>query len=82
MTKLLKAVAALTALAAATPAAAAYYDFQVTVAGAYVCQGADYVCADLGGTPLTGSPADFGQHIAAENEKWGKVIRAANIRAE
>jgi hypothetical protein len=28
----------------------------------------------IGGTPLTGSPADFGRHIAAETEKWGKVI--------
>jgi len=36
--------------------------------------------ADLGGTPLLGSPADFGRLIAADTEKWGKVIRAANIR--
>jgi len=38
--------------------------------------------AELGGTPLLGSPADFGKFIAAETEKWGKVIRAANIKAE
>jgi tripartite-type tricarboxylate transporter receptor subunit TctC len=38
--------------------------------------------ADLGGTPLPGSPADFGNLIAEETEKWDKVIRAANIRAE
>jgi tripartite-type tricarboxylate transporter receptor subunit TctC len=38
--------------------------------------------ADLGGTVLAGSPADFGKLIAAETEKWGKVIRAANIRPE
>ena len=38
--------------------------------------------ADLGGIPLSGSPADFGKFIAAETEKWGKVIRAANIKAE
>ena len=38
--------------------------------------------ADLGGTPLPGSPADFGKFIAAETEKWAKVIRAANIKAE
>jgi tripartite-type tricarboxylate transporter receptor subunit TctC len=38
--------------------------------------------ADLGGKPLAGSPADFGQFIAAETEKWGKVIRATNIKAE
>jgi hypothetical protein len=31
---------------------------------------------------LAGSPADFGKLIAEETEKWGKVIRAANIRAE
>jgi tripartite-type tricarboxylate transporter receptor subunit TctC len=38
--------------------------------------------ADLGGTMLPGSPADFGKLIADETEKWGKVIRAANIKAE
>ena len=38
--------------------------------------------ADLGGTPLPMSPADFGKLIADETEKWGKVIRAANIKPE
>ena len=38
--------------------------------------------ADRGGTALAGSPADFGRLIADETEKWGKVIRAANIKAE
>jgi len=38
--------------------------------------------ADLGGTPLLGSPADFGKLISEETEKWGKVIRSANIKAE
>jgi len=37
---------------------------------------------DLGGTALAGSPADFGNYIAKETEKWGKVIRAANIKAQ
>jgi tripartite-type tricarboxylate transporter receptor subunit TctC len=37
---------------------------------------------DLGGTLLPGSPADFGKLIADDTEKWGKVIRAANIKAE
>jgi tripartite-type tricarboxylate transporter receptor subunit TctC len=37
---------------------------------------------DLGGTVLPGSPADFGKLIAEETEKWGKVIRAANIKAD
>ena len=38
--------------------------------------------ADMGGMPLTGSPADFGKLIADETEKWSKVIRAAGIKAE
>jgi len=38
--------------------------------------------SDLGGTVLPGSPADFGKLIADETERWGKVIRAANIRAQ
>jgi tripartite-type tricarboxylate transporter receptor subunit TctC len=38
--------------------------------------------ADLGAIVLAGSPADFGKHIADEIEKWGKVIRAANLKAE
>jgi tripartite-type tricarboxylate transporter receptor subunit TctC len=38
--------------------------------------------ADLGGTVLAGSPGDFGNLIAEETDKWGKVIRAANIKPE
>jgi tripartite-type tricarboxylate transporter receptor subunit TctC len=38
--------------------------------------------ADLGGTVFSGSPADFGKFIADETEKWGKVVRAADIKAE
>jgi tripartite-type tricarboxylate transporter receptor subunit TctC len=38
--------------------------------------------ADLGSTVLAGSPSDFGWLIADETEKWGKVIRAANIKPE
>jgi tripartite-type tricarboxylate transporter receptor subunit TctC len=38
--------------------------------------------ADLGATVFPGSPADFGKFIADETEKWGKVIRAANIKPE
>jgi tripartite-type tricarboxylate transporter receptor subunit TctC len=37
---------------------------------------------ELGGTVLAGSPADFGKLIADDTEKWGKVIRAANIKAQ
>ena len=36
--------------------------------------------ANLGGSPLGGSPADFGNLIASEIEKWGKVIRTADIK--
>ena len=38
--------------------------------------------ADLGGTAIAGSPAAFQKLIADETEKWGKVVRAANIKAE
>jgi len=38
--------------------------------------------ADVGGTVLALSPADFGKFIAEETEKWGKVIRALNIKAD
>jgi tripartite-type tricarboxylate transporter receptor subunit TctC len=38
--------------------------------------------ADLSAAALPGSPADFGKLIADETEKWGKVIRAANIKVE
>jgi tripartite-type tricarboxylate transporter receptor subunit TctC len=38
--------------------------------------------ADLGGVPMPATPADFGKLITAEPEKWGKVIRAANIKAQ
>jgi tripartite-type tricarboxylate transporter receptor subunit TctC len=38
--------------------------------------------AEWGATTLAGSPADFAKFVADETEKWGKVIRAANIKAE
>ena len=37
---------------------------------------------DLGGTVMPGSPADFRKFIAAETEKWAKVIRFADIKPE
>jgi len=37
---------------------------------------------ELGGIAIGGSPADFGSLIADETEKWAKVVRAANIKAE
>jgi len=38
--------------------------------------------ADIGGTALPGSPADFAKVIAEDTEKWGKVIRTAHIKPE
>ena len=37
---------------------------------------------DLGMEPFAGLPADFGKFIADETEKWGKVVKSANIKAE
>ncbi|HEY4405598.1 MAG TPA: tripartite tricarboxylate transporter substrate-binding protein [Xanthobacteraceae bacterium] len=37
---------------------------------------------DLGGVPTPTTPAGFGKLIADETEKWGKVIRAGNIKPE
>ena len=38
--------------------------------------------ADLGGLPMPMTPAEFGKFIVDETEKWGKVIRAANIKPD
>ena len=38
--------------------------------------------ADLGGTVLPGSAADFGKLIADDTEKWGKVIKFAGIKPQ
>src|SRR5262245_4114681 len=37
---------------------------------------------ELGGEPLAGSPAAYGRLLSEEAEKWGKVVRAANIKVE
>jgi tripartite-type tricarboxylate transporter receptor subunit TctC len=37
---------------------------------------------ELGDTPLSLSSSEFAKLIADETEKWGKVIRAANVKAE
>jgi tripartite-type tricarboxylate transporter receptor subunit TctC len=39
------------------------------------------LAVDVGYTPFVSSPADFRKFIAEETEKWGKVIRAAHIKA-
>jgi tripartite-type tricarboxylate transporter receptor subunit TctC len=38
--------------------------------------------ADLGFAPLASSSAEFGKHIVQYTEKWGKVVRAANIKPQ
>jgi tripartite-type tricarboxylate transporter receptor subunit TctC len=38
--------------------------------------------ADLGGTALAGSPAEFGRIIADETEKWAKVVKFAGIKPQ
>ena len=38
--------------------------------------------AELGGTVLPGSPADFGKLIAEDTEKWAKVVKFAGIKAD
>jgi len=38
--------------------------------------------AELGGTPLAGSAADFGRLIADETAKWAKVVKFAGIKPE
>jgi len=37
---------------------------------------------ELGGQPAAGTPADWGKFIADETEKWGKVVRAAGVKAD
>ena len=38
--------------------------------------------ADLGVTPVPGTPADFGKLIAAETDKWAKVIKFAGFKQQ
>ena len=38
--------------------------------------------ADAGAAPFIGSPTEFGTFMAAETEKWAKVVKAAGITAE
>src|SRR5207244_4545617 len=38
--------------------------------------------ADVGGTALSSSPAEFGKLVADETEKWAKVVKFAGIKAD
>jgi tripartite-type tricarboxylate transporter receptor subunit TctC len=38
--------------------------------------------AELGAEPMIMTPVEFGKFLAAETEKWGKVIKTAHIKAE
>jgi len=38
--------------------------------------------AELGGTPLKGTPEDFGKVIKAETEKWAPVVKASGAKVE
>jgi tripartite-type tricarboxylate transporter receptor subunit TctC len=38
--------------------------------------------ADLGSTVFVGSRSDFAKHISTETEKWARVVRTANLRAD
>ena len=38
--------------------------------------------AEIGGEPLAGSPSEFGQLIAEETEKWGKVVKFTGLKPE
>jgi tripartite-type tricarboxylate transporter receptor subunit TctC len=38
--------------------------------------------ADLGGTVMAGTPADFGKVIADETGKWSKVVNAVGVSVE
>ena len=38
--------------------------------------------AELGGAPIAGTPEDFGKVIAAETEKWAKVVASSGASVD
>jgi tripartite-type tricarboxylate transporter receptor subunit TctC len=38
--------------------------------------------ADVGSTPIVFTPAEFGRHVTAEIDKWGRVVKSAGARPE
>ena len=38
--------------------------------------------AELGYLPIAGGPSAYADNLRSEIEKWGKVVRSANIKAE
>ena len=38
--------------------------------------------ADLGGVPTPSTPAEFGRQIAAETDKWAKVVQFSGAKAD
>ena len=38
--------------------------------------------ADVGATPIGGTPADLSKHLASEIVKWGAVVKAAGIKSQ
>src|SRR5277367_3427825 len=53
-----------------------------TVNEALADPGVQAKLAELGGTLIPGSPEDFGKVIAAETDKWAKVVKATGATAE
>ena len=36
--------------------------------------------AELGHVPMPMTPAEFGKFVAAETEKWGRVVRSVGVK--